>query len=320
MQLFMRAVVVIALIGFVAACPASTPSIDLSESEGEGEDDLYLAATSYCEELATVFCPFYLRCGRLDGVGDIDGCRDAFSVGCEAAFEPRFLPLADAGLVKLSRVGLDACAAHLSDVACGEHFFELEGPCAAIWEGTVPAGGACGLDVETFVCAPGTACTLDLSFCGSCETILDVGATCRVGEEGVDGACGPRAECGDDDVCVDRPDVAEACASGGPPCTLPARCVEGVCRHPAIVAVGDACDSQRRCPYGARCASGMCVATTSRGAACAASFECDTGLFCGGGVCSPVIVDGACVVDEQCASGSCEAGACVPFATTCTGG
>ena len=79
MTLGVRAVVVIALTGFVAACPASTPSIDRSESEGEdnGEDDPYLAATSYCEELATVFCPFYLRCGRLDGVDDIDAAADA---------------------------------------------------------------------------------------------------------------------------------------------------------------------------------------------------------------------------------------------------
>jgi hypothetical protein len=105
---------------------------------------------------------------------------------------------------------------------------------------------------------------------------------------------------------------------GGTPCTLPARCSDGVCRHPAIVAVGEACDSQRRCPYGARCADGVCVASTSQGGSCAASFECDTGLFCGGGVCAPVVVEGACVVDEQCASGTCEQGACAPFAPRCT--
>jgi hypothetical protein len=317
----MRAVVVIALcFSAVVACPAPTPPIDVGEGEGEGEgeDGAFLPATSYCEALADVFCPFYLRCGRLAGASDIEGCRAAFAVGCEAAFEPRFLPLADAGLMQLSRAGLDACATHLDDVACTGQFFELEGPCAGIWEGTVPAGGACGLDAETFVCAPGTACTLDLSFCGTCENVLDVGATCRVGDEGVAGACGPRAECGDDDVCVDRPDVGEACVEGGTPCTLPARCSDGVCRHPAIVAVGEACDSQRRCPYGARCADGVCVASTSQGGSCAASFECDTGLFCGGGVCAPVVVEGACVVDEQCASGTCEQGACAPFAPRCT--
>jgi hypothetical protein len=87
-----------------------------------------------------------------------------------------------------------------------------------------------------------------------------------------------------------------------------------------MVAVGEACDSQRRCPYLSRCADSVCVPTTPAGGACTASFQCDTGLFCGGDVCTPIVVDGACVVDEQCASGSCEGGACAPFSTTCTGG
>lgn len=301
------------------ACTPDVPPVDVGgEGEGEGEGES-LAATTYCESIAPVFCPFYVRCGRMDlDVDTVEACLAAFAEGCEGGFEPRFLPLADAGLLTLSRAGLDACAAHLEDVACDEHFFELEGPCAGIWEGTVPAGGACGLDTETFVCAPGTACTLDLSFCGTCETVLDDGAVCRVGDEGTAGTCGPAAECGDGDVCVVRPVVGEACVEGGTPCALPARCTGGVCRHPAYVEVGDTCDSQRRCPYQSRCASGVCTRTVPRGGACAANFECDGGLFCGGGLCSPVVVTGSCVVDEQCASGTCEAGSCAPFAQVCT--
>ncbi len=307
-----------AALALVVACTPTVRTPADTTPEPEPETPPALVASDYCEELAPLFCPFYLRCGRMDVV-DVDACLAAFSRSCEAVFEPRFLPLADAGLVKLSADGLEACAEHLETVACDEQFFELEGPCAGIWEGTVEAGGACGLDTETFVCAPGTACTLDLSFCGTCEAVLDAGAVCRVGDEGVAGACGPGGDCGDDDVCVVRPRVGEACVAGGTPCALPARCADdGVCRHPNYVEVGDACDSNNRCPYEARCSGGACVASVDEGGACAQSFECGTGLFCSGGSCArQVAVGGACAADDACGSGSCEGGVCAGFATRC---
>ena len=317
----------VAVISVGVGCEPAPPVIELGEGEGEGEigegegegEGEALAATAYCESIAPLFCPFYQRCGRMDVASDAE-CRQAFVESCETRFEPRFLPLAALGLLELSQAGLEACGAHLDTVACDEQFFELEGPCADIWRGTVPAGGVCGLDTETFVCAPGTACTLTVSFCGTCEAILDDGAVCRVGDEGSAGTCGPGGTCGDADVCEVRPTVGEACVDGGTPCALPARCSDdGVCRHPAYVGVGDACDNNNRCPYLSRCSGSVCVATVPRGGSCSESFECDAGSYCDDGACAALSVDGPCTVDDACASGTCEAGRCAPFSTLCVG-
>jgi len=322
---------VLTLTAGAVACPeAPRPPLDApprdagpGDGEGEGEDEGEsdaLPATSYCEELVDVFCPFYVRCGRMN-VADVEACRAAFPASCEAKFEPRFVPLAERGLLSLSRAGLQGCAAHLQDVACDEHFFELQGPCAGVWQGHVPAGGACGLDVETFVCAPGTACTLDLSFCGTCETVMPAGARCRDGSADVDGACGPGGVCGDDDVCVARPRTNEACDPDGVPCVLPARCGDdGVCREPAVVGVGEACDVSRRCPYFAACASGTCVALEGIGAACVDDSDCEAS-FCAGGTCVALLpADAPCTRAAQCGSGRCDDdGACADFAPRCVG-
>ena len=295
-----------------AACtPSASPP---GEGEGEGEGEAALVASAYCEELAPIFCPFYLRCDRIN-VDDLDACVDAFATSCEAGFEPRFTPLADDGLLSLSRAGLDACAAHLEQATCDEQFLELSGPCAGIWEGTVDVGGACGLDASSFVCRPGTTCILDLSFCGVCDTILDVGAICRAGDAEVPGTCGPAAVCGNGDVCVIRPVVNEPCDEDIP-CALPASCTDGICREPAVVAVGAACDRDHRCGYRARCASAVCTATAGPGEACATDVDCDAG-FCVDDVCEAVAAVGAaCSDDRECANG-CVEGACAGFAASC---
>lgn len=269
---FASSIVVIASSVVVVAACGDAPVIvegegDGDGEEGEGEEGDVVDARAYCEELAPIFCPFYLRCGRMN-VDDEDACAVAFAEACEVGFEPRFTPLADLGLLTLSRAGLDACAAHLDDAACDTQFLELSGPCAQVWRGAVDTGGACGLDAESFVCAPGTTCTLDLSFCGVCEAVLDVGAPCR----DVEGSCGPAGFCSDSDVCVARPVVGEGCTDV--PCVLPAQCEDGVCREPAVVGVGDVCDRDHRCPYRSRC-DGVCTATVGHGAACAADEDCD---------------------------------------------
>jgi hypothetical protein len=322
-------IVVLALsIGAFAACPSTTPPIDgdaaTDRDDSRGDDeadetDATLPATSYCESLVDVFCPFYLRCGRMN-VDDLAACRAAFPASCEAKFEPRFVPLAEAGLLSLSTDGLQACADHLADVGCDEHFFELQGPCAAIWQGHVPAGGVCGIDVETFVCTTGTACTLDLSFCGTCEPVLPVGSVCRTANgEGTDGACGPLAVCGDDDVCVSRPRTNDRCDPQGVPCVLPARCGDdGVCREPAIVSVGDACDIGRRCPYFAACNGGVCRGLGGLGDACVDDGDCEAS-FCAAGACVALLpADAGCDRPAQCGSARCgDDGVCIGFEPVC---
>ncbi len=315
----------VTVLGCAAACLPSAPRLDggspaddnddNDDNEGERNDDEdTLPATTYCEELAPVFCPFYVRCGRMN-VDDVDACRAAFPASCETRYEPRFAPLAAAGLVSLSRAGLDACAAHLDEVPCDEQFFELSGPCAAIWRGLVPVGGACGLDVETFVCAPGTTCSLDLSFCGTCERTLATGTPCGGNDD--------QGTCGNDGVCVDgacarRPRSGEACEEDGVPCVLPARCDDdGICREPAVVDVGDPCDFSRRCPYFAACDEGVCVALQGPSGPCQDDSACEAS-FCDEGVCQPLGLEGIpCTRDAQCGSGRCDDGTCTGFPALC---
>lgn len=310
----------VVVVAALAACTAAP----IAEGEGEGEgEDVELVATDYCEQLAPIFCPFYLRCDRInvdgttDAADELDACIAAFATSCEAGFEPRFTPLADDGLVTLSRAGLDACAAHLDTATCDEQLFELSGPCAGIWEGSVDVGGACGLDAASFVCRPGTTCVIDLSFCGTCDVVLALGDVCRDGDNDVAGTCGPAASCGDDDVCVARPTVNEACVAGGVPCVAPASCGDdGVCHEPAVVVVGEACDRDRRCGYRARCANAVCVATVGPGGACAVDDDCDAG-FCVDDVCVAVHAVGeACSDDRECSTG-CIDGACAGFVSGC---
>ena len=304
----------------VASCDDPGDVVAEGEGEGEGEVEGALVASDYCEQLAPIFCPFYLRCDRInvDAAADKDAaCLAAFASSCEAGFEPRFKPLADDGLITLSRAGLETCAAHLQTATCDEQFLELSGPCAGIWQGTVDAGGACGIDAASFVCGPGTSCVLDLSFCGVCDTTLALGAVCRDGDTDIPGSCGPEAVCGADDVCVDRPNVGEACLDDGPPCALPARCAgDNICREPAVVVVGAACDREHRCGYRARCSAAVCTATVGPGEGCAADIDCDAG-FCVDNVCTAVsAVGAACSADRECAAG-CKNGVCAGFASTC---
>lgn len=299
----------------LSACPP-----DVNVGPAPNTDPKVLTASDYCESIAPLFCPFYVRCGRM-AVDDVDACLAVFAEACEPTFEARFLPLADAGLLSLSAEGLDTCAASLETVACDEQFFELEGDCLGIWEGHVEAGGACGLDAENFVCAPGTTCTLDLSFCGECRTVLALGDVCRVpdgSEDTIAGACGPAAVCGDDDVCVGRPVVNEACGAETPPCALPARCGDdGLCHHPEIVGVGDACDSQHRCPYRSACRDSVCSATAGLGERCLVDGDCDAGA-CEASVCVELLAAGAaCARPTQCARGRCTEGICDGFDPIC---
>ncbi len=308
---FVSFVVASVVVFVVVACPAP-PSIAVGNGEGEGEsdgEDDAVPATRYCEELAPIFCPFYLRCGRM-AVDDEAACRVAFAESCEAAFEPRFTPLAAAGLLQLTQAGLDACAAHISASSCDEQLLELSGPCAQVWQGNVAAGGACGLDADSFVCAPGTFCALDLSLCGVCEVVRELGTACDDDAS----ACGPAGFC-DGGVCVARGAVGDACSDDSVPCVLPARCDGAVCREPAVVAVGDACDFAQRCPYRSRC-DDVCVATAGHGGSCATDDDCDAG-FCDGGVCVAVFAAGdACVDDVECAAG-CADDVCQEFTSAC---
>jgi hypothetical protein len=287
-----------------AACagePAETPGPAL------------LPATSYCEHAAEVFCPFYLRCAWTTAE-DLDDCRAQFLGACHARWEPVYVLMAEAGLLGLSRAGLETCARHLADVGCAAQASELSGPCAGVWIGGQPEGGACGMGaggVEALVCAPGTRCILDLSFCGLCRATSARGAACAMDSE-----CAAADACVDDH-CTARAGALESC-SDRRPCITEARCDDGVCvlRHHKEPP-GEGCPSPLDCQYGSICRGGTCTLAAATGASCDGATPCQAG-FCAGGRCAAALAPQAtCADGDQCQSGACVDDLCTAIPGAC---
>jgi hypothetical protein len=290
-----------------AATDAAAPIRDAG-SDAAGET---LPAASYCDETADSYCDFYLRCGRM-AVDDQATCRDVFLETCRSRYLPRYVALETAGLLRLRRDGVDACAAHLGAVACAAQRGDLDGPCRGMWEGTLPAGGSCGLDIEGLVCSAGTECVLDPSLCGVCTALAGTDQPCTAPEL----TCGAAAVCAEG-VCRARLAVGAGCA-GTDACVLGASCEGGTCVGSQVVRLGDACDAAHRCPYLTRCAGGTCRLTACLGGACASDVDCASGWCAPSGECSPLLSAGAtCDSPLQCVSGSCLEDGCGAIPGVC---
>ncbi len=327
-----RAAIILAITlvgGAGGACsPAATPSSeagvadagavvrgdegppDAPRDAGKGTDPDRLPASDYCETLAPSFCAFYMRCGRMVAKDEAD-CRAVFLESCNARYEPRYVDLEAAGLLGLSRAGVDACTAHLGAVTCEEQASDLDGPCGRMWRGTSAKGEGCGIDVESFVCGAGTTCILGLDFCGTCETSAPRGGACEAGV----------VRCASEDACIAGSCVAralsgEACGDAKP-CITGSTCTDGTCMAPAIVGEGEPCDARRRCAYRSYCEGGQCVRAALLGEPCATSRACTSGR-CEGGTCVALRDDGAtCASPAECSSGQCVAKVCTPLPSAC---
>lgn len=273
-----------------------------------------LRADEYCERLVSFFCPFYVRCGRMAGVSTVAVCEDVFLEQCNATYEPRYIDLEAAGLLELREDGIDACAAHLEATPCEEQLRDLDGPCGEMWRGTQPAGGACAFDVESLVCAPGTACSLGLDLCGECRAIVSPGAPCgAAATEPV--SCGPAASC-IDDRCISHIALGEPCASGQR-CVLGAQCIGGICQGAVYVDLGESCDQLRRCGYKSHCEAGVCIADSLLGESCAQT-NCASGHCGGEELCEERFAPGSpCTTATQCDSGVCQGAVCRSLPGTC---
>lgn len=286
---------------------SSASSSSSSSSSGAVDAGPPPTAAEYCARTVEFFCSYYLRCGRM-AAASADECRATFMETCAARYQPRYAQLADAGLLSLSAAGIEACRAHLGTVECARQIRDLDGPCGAMWVGHQPVGGPCGIDVESLVCAAGSACVLGLDFCGTCRALAAVGETC-----GGDITCGQEAACVDGN-CVPRGLPGDGCADGGR-CVVGASCVAETCTGPAYVAVGDSCDQSHRCPYRSVCAAGTCARTSLQSEPCGAG--CASG-YCAGGTCAAPLADGAvCTASSECASYECVAGHCAPLPGHC---
>jgi hypothetical protein len=286
----------------------SPPAPDASVADA-GLPDAWVPPTAadYCRETVGFFCPFYLRCGRILAATP-EECRATFMESCLARYQSRYAALEAAGLLSLSVEGMRACASHLATVPCQRQLKDLDGPCGEMWVGHQPAGGPCGLDVESLVCAPGTSCSLGLDFCGECRPLALAGEPC-----GAEVSCGPQGTC-QGGTCTARIPAGDSCADGGP-CVVGATCQEGTCQGYAVVGEGEPCDQSHRCPYRSVCSSSRCVRTPLLGEPCTPAIPCASGR-CGspdGGptLCLPVVPEGApCTSLYDCATVSCTGGVC----------
>ena len=264
------------------------------------------ASTDYCEATVDLFCPFYLRCGRM-AVPDVDTCRAVFLENCNAVYEPVYVALAEAGLLALDPAAISACADHLSSVECAEQIFDLDGPCGGMWRGQGLTDAPCGPGIESFVCARGNTCVLSLDFCGACEASVAVGADCT------EARCGPQARCVDD-VCVARALPGAPCGEAG--CVLGARCVDDICAGPVRAVVGASCAGGERCPYKSECVGGTCVEAGRIGEPCDARQPCASGACVEGECAAPAAPGSACERGAECVGGIC-AGTCAAIPGAC---
>jgi hypothetical protein len=289
---------------------ATDVSVDAATEVDAAVDAFVPASTrDYCEAIEPFFCAFYLRCDRMD-VTTGEACAAAFLEKCNAVFEPRYVGLEAAGLLALDLEGIAACQAHLETVACEQQIQELSGACARILRGTQTAGEACGFDVESFTCEPGTQCVLSPSLCGECRVEVPTGQTCTPGTD----TCAPTAFC-DAGTCVARIANGSACTPDDR-CMIGSACTGGVCRGPTYVARGESCDQARRCPYLTVCTGGTCQPTTAVGATCTNDGVCELG-FCDAGTCRPPRDLGEpCDRPNACNTGLCDV-TCQPRPSVC---
>ncbi len=268
-----------------------------------------LTAADYCEATVDVFCPYYVRCGRM-AVADVDECRGVFLEACNARYEPWYAALEADGRLTLSAEGIEACAEHLAEVACEAQLFDLDGPCAGVWSGLGVAGDPCGPGLESFVCDAAHVCVVGLDLCGTCEPSVGAGEACAPGGPRCVGA----AACVDG-TCVARGLPGAACGDEAP-CVLGASCVDGACAGFEVVAEGEACGQGRRCPYRAACSAGTCVAQPLLGEACAPAVGCASGR-CVDGTCVALLGEGeVCASPTECVSGAC-GGTCGALPSAC---
>lgn len=284
----------------------------VGDAAGDAGADAPLTPTAsdYCEQIVDDFCVFYLRCDRVVAA-DASTCQTMFLEMCNEVYEPRYVALEQAGLIQLSAAGISQCADHLAQVPCEQHLMDLAGPCRNMWQGRSPAGSACGLDIETFVCDAASTCNLDLSFCGSCVAAADTGGACsdqvrcKYPDECVGGTCLPPALPGD------------SCAESN--CIQGAVCTSETCQARTYSGVGASCDSMNRCVPGSLCLGGTCVQSKLLGQACGPTAPCASG-YCDGasGTCVQLIApDQPCTDKLQCLSGSCQQGICGSLISDC---
>jgi hypothetical protein len=307
------------VLSLLAGCP-STNSSSITADEFDAEFPLAAcAAIEACagETIARVF------------IGGAGGCDAAFGAAYRNAASPAYDQAIARGTVTFDGAQARACLEALEANPCTlSNNGAAALACQAVFEGTLPAGGACSLNEE---CGAEQFCQFTTACPGTCQARRTSGQSCTDERHCVGGlTC-------TDGSCVAPPGVGAGCTDLGG-CTLGSLCTGGQCRPHQEVLVGTeggACNLMTGplCMDGLSCvvdsvgaggATFVCRAAVAAGAECRLGIpaQCPVGQACTetdamrldfDGVCAPVpSTEGAACDLSGCAEGlRCVDEACV---------
>ncbi len=302
---------VLAIVGFVAACGAGDPPPVALHDFGPAAEDALCDWAVRC-----VHVPDRPTCQRLIDPKSYDTRRaeDAVAAG-RLAYDDR----AAGACIDATRHA-NCLATPFTDPSCGE-----------IFTGLLGEGATCTSDYE---CAGGGGCggtTCDAQCClGSCGPPLtgqppDPPQLARVGESCTTHQdCVLGAYCETDGRCTPMPDAeGERCLFGCARGDLYCDTTDLVCHR--YGAAGESCDPAGQtappCDPSWSFCDGVCTPRPGPGEACDDTRVCIASSFCDGGTCRAREAAGApCTASDQC-DVTCDlsAGKCVEYATCTTG-
>lgn len=248
-----------------------------------GDDDSGsgpLTADKLPGALINTICSAYVRCGL---ISDANTCRSL--LGREFEIDADVLAAIDNGSVVFNESEARLCLAGFGGTCEGNRINDENDHCDLVFEGTVAAGGACGISEQ---CVSGQ-CSIP-----SCPDACCYG-TC-VG-----------------DAPPPRPRIGEACG------TYP--CIDSFCDSTTLICtarkgIGAPCESENECAQGT--CTGVCTTLPGPGEPCVqrdALTECNSiGLYCGvDNECVPYALDGEtcgqttiCSPAYRCVGSICE--------------
>ena len=269
------------------------------------EDFVEAWAAAVCESLRGC-------CQAMSAPYDAQGCKDLMIGGLGEDL---------AVAVNSSKAEYDSaqaatCIAQGKEFAagCGATTVSAPAACDKVFQGTVPAGGACTASEECAAPAGGTAhCEMTDEFTGVCmaEARGALGdpcsSTCSSGEGGgfCSGFAGPAAP--------PAPGAPNSTSSASATCHqedgLYCNAETMLCE--ASLSIGSPCTDALECATGAACLQGVCGPPSGLDGPCDWDMDCGDGLYCevmdAGGSCRALLgVGEPCMGSDSCAQGICD--------------
>ncbi|HEY3821647.1 MAG TPA: hypothetical protein VGL81_30985 [Polyangiaceae bacterium] len=215
--------------------------------------------------------------------------------------------------VTATAASLETCVSAILTDGCNA-LHETNGPCSFV-TGSLAAGVSCVTDAQCQAgyCSLGPAIT---SACGTCGSVVGLGASCGVGE-----SCGPDAVCyatvgGESCLAIQTVGAGGACPTAQTVCEAGLFCVAAVCTAPA--GQGTSCEEDVQCAGSLVCPAAAvpssCAPPSGAGGPCNGTPDCTAGLVCDATTrqCAGVTwasAGQACGGTTVCLVGTCNVGA-----------